>query len=143
DHAGNDPYEQQQAGSVDFADDVSGDDEDAGADHGPHDEGRGVEPRNGPDEFGARGLRGGHGASNLVALSVDRYLSAPPFLGTPCASCLATKSSLTCSPMSPTATRKLRNTCATCLRPLPTGARRSSRRSSGWSTRRTRSRTRW
>src|SRR6266702_4752200 len=63
-HQGDDarerPDDEQQARGVDFAQDLRRDDEDPRTDHRPHDERRGVEPGDGPDELGLRLLGRGH-----------------------------------------------------------------------------------
>src|SRR6267378_1411530 len=120
-----------------LSEDIGRHDEDAGADHRSDDEGGRIEPRNRSHELDPLGLTRGssHEADNLVVIPDGRYLCGPPRPPEiPCVSCRAKKSFSICSPKSPTATRKPQITCGNCSKLPPTAARRTSRRSSGWST---------
>src|SRR5437773_1482791 len=59
---------------MDFAEHLRRDDEDPRADHGPDDQGGGVEPGERLDEFSLRLLGGGHWRRKLVARSKGRYV---------------------------------------------------------------------
>src|SRR5207245_3202335 len=121
-------------------------DEDPRADHRSDDEGGGVEPGDRLDEVGLRLLGRGHWRRKLVAPAKGRYvlpLDNPNTRGRPCASCPVKKSSSTCSSTSSSATRSRPSICGSCSTPPPSAASPTSRRSSDWSTRPTRSRTKW
>src|SRR5207245_6465086 len=102
DHARRGPDDEQQAGSVHFAEDLRGNDENARPDHRPDDQRRGVESGDRLDEVDLRLLGGGHWRGNLVAPAWGRYVGwrrAPPLTREtlPCACCPGKKSSSTCS----------------------------------------------
>src|SRR5207247_7136550 len=153
--AGEGPDQEHDARGVHLPQDVGRDDEDARADHRADHEGRGIEPRDRLDEFGARLLRGRHVAAllvvcgavgNLVATAGGRYVLRRIFRqprGSPCAYCRGMRNSSPCSSKWPTATRKPRNICASCSPRRRSAARRTSKRSSASSTRPTKSPTKW